>query len=87
MLGEDTLQRSRTAFGPDNPITLVCAATLTAALAKLGQTVRARAVGEDTLQRSRTTLGPDHPVTQTVTRTLDTLTHGNALDGQRVRSA
>jgi len=87
MLGEDTLQRSRTVFGPDHPTTLLAAAALTAALAGLGQTVRARTVGEDTLQRSSTTLGPDHPLTLAVTQTLDTFTHGTTFDGPRVRSA
>lgn len=64
-LGEDTLQRSRRVLGPDHPTTLTAAATLTGALARLGETEPARALGEDTPQRSRRVLGPDHVTTLT----------------------
>jgi hypothetical protein len=81
VLSEDALQRTRSALGPDNLSTLFSAAALTAALAGLGQTVRARVLGQDTLQRSRTALGPDHPVTLAVAQTLDTLTrHQTPID-------
>jgi hypothetical protein len=46
-----------------NEPSLGAAATLTGALARLGEAEPARALGEDTLQRSRRVLGPDHPIT------------------------
>ncbi len=49
---------------PDHPITLWVAATLTLALARLGEPEPARALGEDTLRRCRRLLGPDHPITR-----------------------
>jgi hypothetical protein len=51
-------------LGTDNLITLWAAATLTRALADLGDIESARALGEDTLQRSRRVLGPQHPITR-----------------------
>jgi hypothetical protein len=47
-------------LGPDHPITLTAAATLTDALVRLGEAEPARALAEDTRRRCRRTLGPDH---------------------------
>jgi hypothetical protein len=69
-LGEDTLQRSRSALGPDHPTTLSAAAALTVALISLGEVEPARALGEDTLQRCRRGLGPDHPMTLRLTQAV-----------------
>jgi hypothetical protein len=55
-------------YGDDHNTTLVMAATLSIALAQLGEAESARALGEDTLQRCHRTLGPDHPITLYLTQ-------------------
>jgi hypothetical protein len=65
---EEPLLRCRRVLGPDHPITLGAATSLTAALLLVGEREPARALGEDTLQRSRRALGPDNPITQYLTR-------------------
>jgi hypothetical protein len=57
-------------LGPDHPTTLRAAATLTGALAQLGEAEPARTLGQDTLHRCRQMLGPDHPTTLRAAATL-----------------
>jgi hypothetical protein len=67
-LGEDTLRRCRCVLGLDHLVTLLAAASLTAAMIQLGEAEAARALGEDTLQRCHRVFGPDHPITLYLTQ-------------------
>jgi hypothetical protein len=62
-LGQDTVDRCRRIIGPDHSITLLGAATLTAALIRFNEPATARRWGQDTVDRCRRIIGPDHPIT------------------------
>jgi DNA-binding SARP family transcriptional activator len=60
---EQLLDRWRTTFGTDHPVTLHAAAALTQTLGRLFDPAAARALGSDTLERCRRALGPDDSTT------------------------
>lgn len=66
VIAEEVLERWRRILGPAHPSTLELAATLTSALAWLGEGRRALELGQDTLDKCEANLGSNHPITLSV---------------------
>jgi hypothetical protein len=70
----DALERCQRALGADHPTTLTAAATLTFALAGIGDHQQARVLGQDALERYRRALGANHLTTLRLAQVLESLT-------------
>ena len=66
IIAEEVLKRWRRILGPAHPSTLELAATLTSALAWLGEGRQALELGQDTLDKCEANLGSNHPITLSV---------------------